>query len=216
MGTGHVMRCLALAQAWQDMGGTVSLLARDLPAALAARCGEEGVTVLPFDPVAPDGEQTAAAEACAAACDVPDCKAVDIDFLSPLRLQDNGRILGPDEIDEARLLNALVRRAYLLIACHADAGFKPEFTALKAGAERVVGERQLCWFQHSRQSNRNPGRSPSGGAGKADIPMSGVIGRWRLTGEIAPFLPYLALGSWTGVGKMAVCGMGMYLLSVAV
>ncbi len=61
MGTGHVMRCLALAQAWQDMGGTVSLLARDLPAALAARCGEEGVTVLPFDPVAPDGEQTAAA-----------------------------------------------------------------------------------------------------------------------------------------------------------
>ena len=26
IGTGHVMRCLALAQAWQDNGGTVTFL----------------------------------------------------------------------------------------------------------------------------------------------------------------------------------------------
>ena len=44
MGTGHVMRCLALAQGWQDLGGTVALLAAELPEALAelseeyARC----------------------------------------------------------------------------------------------------------------------------------------------------------------------------------
>ncbi len=34
IGTGHVMRCLALAQAWQDEGGTATLVARELPEGL--------------------------------------------------------------------------------------------------------------------------------------------------------------------------------------
>lgn len=34
IGTGHVMRCLALAQAWQDQGGTATLVARELPEGL--------------------------------------------------------------------------------------------------------------------------------------------------------------------------------------
>ena len=37
IGTGHVMRCLALAQAWQDSGGTVILAAAELPAAIEKR-----------------------------------------------------------------------------------------------------------------------------------------------------------------------------------
>jgi len=45
MGTGHVMRCLALAQAWQDAGGAVELLGRCDPPAIAARLGGEGIRV---------------------------------------------------------------------------------------------------------------------------------------------------------------------------
>jgi len=41
-GTGHVMRCLALAQAWQDAGGRVIFFSCDLPDALAKRLQLEG------------------------------------------------------------------------------------------------------------------------------------------------------------------------------
>ncbi len=37
IGTGHVLRCLALAQAWRDAGGEVILATAELPVALAAR-----------------------------------------------------------------------------------------------------------------------------------------------------------------------------------
>ena len=45
IGTGHVMRCLALAQAWQDAGGTASLAVAELPDALLPRVTAEGVSL---------------------------------------------------------------------------------------------------------------------------------------------------------------------------
>jgi UDP-2,4-diacetamido-2,4,6-trideoxy-beta-L-altropyranose hydrolase len=45
IGTGHVMRCLALAQAWQAAGGTTSLATTELPDALAPRVTAEGVAL---------------------------------------------------------------------------------------------------------------------------------------------------------------------------
>ena len=37
MGTGHVMRCLALAQAWQDEGGECIFAMAEAPAAVKQR-----------------------------------------------------------------------------------------------------------------------------------------------------------------------------------
>lgn len=45
IGTGHVMRSLALAQAWQDRGGRVVLVAREVGEALRERVQSEGVPV---------------------------------------------------------------------------------------------------------------------------------------------------------------------------
>jgi UDP-2,4-diacetamido-2,4,6-trideoxy-beta-L-altropyranose hydrolase len=45
MGTGHVMRCLALMQAWQDAGGTASIAVAELPDALLPRLTAEGVSL---------------------------------------------------------------------------------------------------------------------------------------------------------------------------
>lgn len=42
IGTGHVMRCLALAQAWRDRGGRCAFLFHSLPEALAAKIASEG------------------------------------------------------------------------------------------------------------------------------------------------------------------------------
>ncbi|HUF09858.1 MAG TPA: UDP-2,4-diacetamido-2,4,6-trideoxy-beta-L-altropyranose hydrolase [Rhodothermales bacterium] len=44
-GTGHVMRCLALSQAWMDAGGQVAYVCAALPQALAARISEENIAV---------------------------------------------------------------------------------------------------------------------------------------------------------------------------
>jgi UDP-2,4-diacetamido-2,4,6-trideoxy-beta-L-altropyranose hydrolase len=45
IGTGHVMRCLALAEAWQEGGGTVSLAVAELPEALLPRVAAQGVSL---------------------------------------------------------------------------------------------------------------------------------------------------------------------------
>ena len=43
VGHGHVMRCLALAQAWQGLGGTVSFACRTLPQFVADRLAVNGI-----------------------------------------------------------------------------------------------------------------------------------------------------------------------------
>jgi len=42
IGTGHVMRCLALAQAWQDVGGEAIFVMAETTPAVVARLGAEG------------------------------------------------------------------------------------------------------------------------------------------------------------------------------
>ncbi|MGA2414793.1 MAG: UDP-2,4-diacetamido-2,4,6-trideoxy-beta-L-altropyranose hydrolase [Candidatus Sulfotelmatobacter sp.] len=45
MGTGHVMRCLALAQAWQDAGGECTFAMAETTPALARRLKNEGMEI---------------------------------------------------------------------------------------------------------------------------------------------------------------------------
>lgn len=49
MGTGHVMRCLALAQAWQDAGGRAVFAMAEAPAAVRDRVLTEGIEVAPIE-----------------------------------------------------------------------------------------------------------------------------------------------------------------------
>jgi UDP-2,4-diacetamido-2,4,6-trideoxy-beta-L-altropyranose hydrolase len=63
IGTGHVMRCLALAQAWQDAGGRAILASTGLSAGLHARWAAEGIGLekLSAEPgSSDDAEQTIA------------------------------------------------------------------------------------------------------------------------------------------------------------
>ena len=54
IGTGHVMRCIALAQAWQDQGGTVTFLGRCESEALRQRIIDEGFDFIPIEKPHPD------------------------------------------------------------------------------------------------------------------------------------------------------------------
>ncbi|MDP8237688.1 MAG: hypothetical protein P9X24_01240, partial [Candidatus Hatepunaea meridiana] len=49
IGIGHVMRCLALAQAWQDNGGDVVYASVRLPTAIQERLTAESIKVLPIE-----------------------------------------------------------------------------------------------------------------------------------------------------------------------
>lgn len=54
MGTGHIMRCLALAQSWQDCGGRVTFLSNCESEALRQRIVHEGFTFIPIENSHPD------------------------------------------------------------------------------------------------------------------------------------------------------------------
>jgi spore coat polysaccharide biosynthesis predicted glycosyltransferase SpsG/L-amino acid N-acyltransferase YncA len=60
MGSGHVMRCLALAQAWQDSRGLAALATASLPDELAERLIGEGVDVHRLDTQTADASDAAA------------------------------------------------------------------------------------------------------------------------------------------------------------
>ena len=53
IGTGHVMRCLALAQAWMHAGGTATFAMSQCPPRLCERLRKEGANVV-SDGVRPD------------------------------------------------------------------------------------------------------------------------------------------------------------------
>ncbi len=62
IGTGHVMRCLALAQAWQDAGGNAIFAMADAPLAVKERLRNEGFEVARLGVLvgsAADAEETA-------------------------------------------------------------------------------------------------------------------------------------------------------------
>ena len=54
IGTGHIMRCIALAQAWQDQGGDVTFLSHCDSEALHQRIIDEGFEFIPIEKPHPD------------------------------------------------------------------------------------------------------------------------------------------------------------------
>jgi hypothetical protein len=123
---------------------------------------------------------------------------------TPLRLQAEGRLVGPREFRPACLATALVRRVSMLCHHHGEGDLAADFAALKARAERIgVLDSQLEWTEQLRRSARQ----------QALVPMGGLVGRMVLDLSGAPDLwPFLWHGQWLHAGKGATMGMGAYRL----
>jgi UDP-2,4-diacetamido-2,4,6-trideoxy-beta-L-altropyranose hydrolase len=150
IGTGHVMRCLALAQAWQDSGGSCTFLATDLPAALAHRLLAEGTEVqrVAAEPgSAPDATQTACL-ACAVSADwvVVDGYRFGSDFQRALR--DAGhRVLAIDDYGHCEHYSADL---VLNQNAHADARLychREPSTVLLLGTDYVLLRREFLTYR---------------------------------------------------------------------
>jgi UDP-2,4-diacetamido-2,4,6-trideoxy-beta-L-altropyranose hydrolase len=86
IGSGHVMRCLALAQAWQDAGGNVAYACRSLPKSLERRLCLEGIAVhyLTSEPTACAAETAAIAHSLGADWIAVDGFDFNADYLANL------------------------------------------------------------------------------------------------------------------------------------
>jgi UDP-2,4-diacetamido-2,4,6-trideoxy-beta-L-altropyranose hydrolase len=69
IGTGHVMRCLALAQAWRNIGGSVVFAVAEVPSGLRRRLNDAGVAITLVAGAPGSAEDAAATLAQARECD---------------------------------------------------------------------------------------------------------------------------------------------------
>jgi len=123
---------------------------------------------------------------------------------SPLRLLAKGKPV--EDLDLPALLRALFRRIGALARYHC--GFEPQVdyrALLERAAEVRVVERRLVWRELARYSHRQ----------KRRMVLGGLEGSLAFEGDLAPFLPWLALGELVQVGKGTSFGLGRYRLEDA-
>lgn len=126
--------------------------------------------------------------------------SVSLVFDTPLRLLQDGRVLGVGQLTPRNLLMALLRRVAHLVELQLGATLDVDFAGLSARAAGITGRSELTWRDWTRYSNRQQQRMTLGGA----------VGRWTLHGDLRPFWPLLYLGQWLHVGKNATFGLGRY------
>lgn len=126
---------------------------------------------------------------------------VQLVFNSPLRLQNNGRVVSAQALTPRRFVSALLRRLTLMMEAHAVP--HPIAAAdLLQQADRLEHQHTLNWFDWQRYSNRQ----------KKEMTLGGLLGSWHWQGDLAPLWPYLWAGQIVHAGKETVFGMGGYRL----
>lgn len=132
----------------------------------------------------------------------PTLAGLTLRFRTPLRLQKNGRALPPVKLMPAVLLLSIVKRVALLAELYGNGVPDWDLKSLSETAATITDERDLRWMDWSRYSSRQ----------NQAMRLGGVIGTWRLSGDLAGFFPALFCGQWLGAGKETVFGLGRYEL----
>jgi hypothetical protein len=127
---------------------------------------------------------------------------VDLEFITPLRLQENGRALPPSRLTPRTLLTALLRRVSLHHGYSQGQALytSVEFSTLALAASQINSQVHMEWRDWTRRSARQ----------QCTMQLGGCIGTWTLSGDLAPFWNFLCLGIYLHVGKEASFGLGQY------
>lgn len=132
-------------------------------------------------------------------------ESVELEFETPLRLQDNSRPLGVEELTPEKLIIGLARRTQLIATFHCNLEANWDFQAIKAAALQLTSIKRMHWFDWGRYSTRQ----------QREMKFGGAIGNWRLEGPseaLTSLAPILHLGQWLHIGKNTAFGLGKYKL----
>ena len=125
-------------------------------------------------------------------------------FITPLRLQENGRVLQPEQLNARILLMALARRVSLLFEIHGNLVPEYDFQMMNAAASSIRMSQNLQWQYWMRWSSRQ----------QQKMTLNGLLGDITLYDVPAFFYELLQLGQWTHIGKNTTFGLGHYLLTL--
>ncbi len=125
---------------------------------------------------------------------------VRLEFLTPTFVKFRGEV-SPEAPSFGALVQALVIRIPMLSVIHCGELWQENFKALVARAGEVETVRdETTWVSFRRYSSFR----------KKSEPLEGVVGGAEYAGPVEEFLPLLAMGQLTHVGKRAVFGLGRY------
>jgi UDP-2,4-diacetamido-2,4,6-trideoxy-beta-L-altropyranose hydrolase len=154
IGIGHVMRCLALAEAWQDSGGRAVFAVSELPSGLETRLSAEGIELIRLE-VDRGSEADAittvqTAREIAAQWAVVDGDAFDVEFLRVLKESELRVLLIDDFASRASfpadlILNSNLgasEQAYRKKAAHIPVLIGPDYLPLR---------REFTWHGFDRE-----------------------------------------------------------------
>lgn len=126
---------------------------------------------------------------------------VRLKFLTPVRFQSDGKTVMNKTHISPELLLANITRRCVAVSCFYCGGTygKPDLT----GVENIgIAENHLRFYEWSRYSNRQ----------QSKMQMGGFVGSLELSDVPPSLLPYFVAGSFLGIGKHTMFGMGKYVL----
>lgn len=139
--------------------------------------------------------------------DTPQTQArIRLNHSTRLRLKADNRLLQTAPPFNL-LINRLFARINALSTLYCDGiAIVPEHKQhLLNLAETVQIERStLHWSDWQRHSQRS----------HTDMPFGGLLGETIYQGELTPFIPWLSLGQWVGLGGKTSFGLGLYQLEL--
>ncbi|MFC0322776.1 CRISPR system precrRNA processing endoribonuclease RAMP protein Cas6 [Gallibacterium melopsittaci] len=127
---------------------------------------------------------------------------MELDFQTPLRLQENGKPLRANQITLERFLISLAKRISLLMEFHA-VPIALDFPTLIAQIPQIKSSHQLHWQDWTRYSSRQ----------KQKMTLGGLMGKWQLENVSSEWAKLLYIGQWLHNGKNTTFGLGHYYIT---
>jgi hypothetical protein len=132
----------------------------------------------------------------------PQRSQIVLKLLSPLRLQQKGKLVGSRELTPHILLMTLARRYKLLADVCLSNPVELDFRHIGEIADSLALTKRLRWFDWERFSNRQ----------QQSMTLGGLTGELAITGELEPLALLLEVGQWLHIGKETTFGLGQYRL----
>jgi len=122
-----------------------------------------------------------------------------LNFQTPTRILYDGQLT--DKLQFHVFIQRLLGRISALSYFHCGESLQMDFKEFVAQASLIETiESALHWYDWTRYSSRQDRR----------MMLGGFLGKITYKGKLKPFLPFIALGQYTHVGKNVTFGLGKY------